>query len=184
MNELSAARLADLAGVTAAEVERLVDLGVLVARDGTDPFLETDVQKVRLAVACEQAGLPMEAIAAAIRAGRLSFAFLEAAPFRRWAVRSGRTYREVSEDAGIPLETLGAVLESMGFARVGPDEPMREDELEVVPLAAARPGQRDLRPGLAGPARPGPRGGPAADRHGLGRGLPGAVRGDAAGVER
>jgi hypothetical protein len=66
--------------------------------------------------------------------GRLSFAFLEAAPFRRWAVRSTRTYRQVSQDTGVPLETLGAVLESMGFARMGPDEPMREDELEVVPL--------------------------------------------------
>jgi adenylate cyclase len=134
MKGLSAARLADLAGVTAAEVQRLVDLGVLVARDGGEPFLEIDVPKVRLAVACEQAGLPMEGIASAVRAGRLSFSFLEAAPFRRWAVRSGRTYRQVSQDTGIPLETLGAVLESMGFARVGPDEPMREDELEVVPL--------------------------------------------------
>jgi adenylate cyclase len=134
MKGLSASGLADLAGVTAAEVERLVDLGVLVARDGGEPFLEIDVPKVRLAAACEQAGLPMEGIASAIRAGRLSFAFLEAAPFRRWAVRSGRTYRQVSQDTGISLETLGAVLESMGFARVGPDEPMREDELAVVPL--------------------------------------------------
>jgi adenylate cyclase len=134
MNGLSAARLADLAGVTAAEVQRLVDLGVLAARDGGEPFLELDVPKVRLAAACERAGLPMQGIASAIRAGRLSFGFLEAAPFRRWAVRSGRTYRQVSQDTGIALETLGAVLESMGFARVGPDEPMREDELAVVPL--------------------------------------------------
>jgi len=134
MKGLSAARLADLAGVAAAEVERLVDLGVLVARDGGEPFLETDVPKVRLAVACERAGLPMAGIAAAVRAGRLSFGFLEAAPFRRWAVRSGPTYRKVGQDTGIPLEELGAVLESMGFARVGPDEPMREDELAVVPL--------------------------------------------------
>jgi adenylate cyclase len=134
MGGLSAAELADLAGVPEAEVARLVELGVLVARDGTDPFRDTDVQKVRLAVACEQAGLPMAGIAAAIRAGRLSFAFLEAAPFRRWAVRSTRTYRQVSQDTGVPLDTLGEVLESMGFARVGPDEPMREDELAVVPL--------------------------------------------------
>ena len=76
----------------------------------------------------------MAGIASAIGAGRLSFTFLETAPFRRWAVRSGRTYRQVSQDTGIPLETLGAVLESMGFARVGPDEPMREDELAVVPV--------------------------------------------------
>ncbi len=134
MNGLSASELADLVGVTAVEVDRLVDLGILVPRDGAGPFLETDVQKVRLATACERAGLPMEAIAAAVRAGRLSFAFLEAAPYRRWAVRSSRTYRAVSEETGIPLEVLGGALDSMGFARVAPEELIREDELEVVPL--------------------------------------------------
>ena len=184
MNGLSASGLADLAGTTEAEVQRLVDLGILVARDGAGPFLETDVQKVRLATACEQAGLPMEGIAAAIRAGRLSFAFLEAAPYRRWAVRSARTYRQVSQETGVPLELLGGVLESMGFARMGPDEPIREDELEVVPLLQLGLVQRDPGPGLADPARPGPRRGPAADRHGLGRGLPGAVRGAGAGLRR
>jgi adenylate cyclase len=141
MGGLSAAGLAELAGATEAEVVRLVELGVLVPRDGTDPFRETDVPKVRLAVACEHAGLPMAGIAAAIGAGRLSFAFLEGSPFRRWAVRSTRTYRQVSQDTGISPDTLGAVLEAMGFARVDPNEPMREDELDVVPL---------LRHGLSG----------------------------------
>jgi adenylate cyclase len=134
MNVLSASGLADLAGVTQAEVERMVELGILVARDGRGPFLETDVQKVRLAAACEQAGLPMAGIAAAIRAGRLSFAFLEAAPYRRWAVRSRRTYRQVSQETGVPLELLCGALEAMGFARMAPDESIREDELAVVPL--------------------------------------------------
>jgi adenylate cyclase len=131
---LSASELADLAGATEAEVERLVGLGILVARRGAGPFRETDAQKVRLAIACEQAGLPMAGIAAAVRAGRLSFAFLEAAPFRRWRVRSVRTYRQVSEETGVPLELLGDTLESMGFARMVPDQLMREDELEVVPV--------------------------------------------------
>jgi adenylate cyclase len=117
-----------------AEVERLVALGVLVAREGAGPFRETDVPKVRLAVACEQAGLPMEGIAAAIRAGRLSFAFLEASPYHRWAVPSDRTYRQVSEETGVPLDVLRETLESMGFAWTSPDEPMREDELEVIPV--------------------------------------------------
>jgi class 3 adenylate cyclase len=134
MNGLSAAGLADLAGVTEAEVQRLVDLGILVARDGAGPFLVADVQKVRLAEACEQAGLPMAGIAAAIQQGRLSFAFLEAAPYQRWAVRSGRTYRQVSQQTGVPLELLGSFLEAIGFARMPPDEPIREDELEIVPL--------------------------------------------------
>jgi adenylate cyclase len=131
---LSASELADLAGVAQAEVDRMVGLGVLLARDGPGPFLEADVQKVRLAEACERAGLPLEGIGAAIRAGRLSFAFLEASPYRRWALRSARTYRQVSEQAGVPLELLRGALEAMGFARTAPDEPMREDELEVVPV--------------------------------------------------
>ena len=134
MDGLSAAGLADLAGVTEPEVGRLVDLGILVARDGAGPFLEIDVPKVRLATACEQAGLPMDGIAASIRQGRLSFAFLEAAPYRRWAARSALTYRQVSQQSGIPLELLGSALEAIGYARMPPDEPMREDELEVVPL--------------------------------------------------
>src|SRR5512132_1748180 len=107
MNALSAAGLADLAGTTEAEVQRLVDFGILAPRDGTGPFVEADVQKVRLATACEQAGLPMAGIAAAIQQGRLSFAFLEASPYRQWAVRSGRTYRQVSQETGVPLELLG-----------------------------------------------------------------------------
>jgi adenylate cyclase len=76
----------------------------------------------------------MDGIAAAVQQGRLSFAFLEAAPYRRWAVRSARTYRQVSQEAGVPLELLGSFLEAIGFARMAPDEPIREDELEVVPL--------------------------------------------------
>jgi hypothetical protein len=57
-------------------------------------------------MACERAGLPMDGIAAAIRAGRLSFAFLEAVPYHRFGVPSDRTYRQVSQDTGIPLEAL------------------------------------------------------------------------------
>src|SRR5215207_3696173 len=134
MEALTAAGLARLAGVTDAEIGRLVDLGVLVPREGAAPFLPVDLPKVRLAVACERAGLPMDAIAAAIRAGRLSFAFMEAAPYHRFAAPSDRTCRQVSEDTGIPLDALRETLEAMGFAWTSPDEPIREDELQVVPL--------------------------------------------------
>jgi adenylate cyclase len=134
MRTLSASELADLAGVTQADVQRAVGLGLVVAGDGDGRFRESDVQKVRLAVACERAGLPMDGIAAAVRAGRLSFAFLEASPYRRWALRSARTYRQVSRETGVPLEVLRDALESMGFARMEPDERIREDELEIVPL--------------------------------------------------
>jgi adenylate cyclase len=131
---LGPADLAELAEVTETEIGRLVDLGILVPREGPAPFRTTDVQKVRLAIACERAGLPMDAIAEVIRAGRLSFAFMEAAPYHRFALPSTRTFRQVSQDTGVPLETLREALESMGFTWTSADEPIREDELEVVPL--------------------------------------------------
>src|SRR4029453_171443 len=133
---LTAAGLAGLAGVSEAEVDRMVGIGVLVPRDGPAPFLAPDLHKLRLATACERAGLPMDGIAAAIRAGRLSFAFLEGAPYQRWAVPSDRTFRQAAEEAGIPLDLLRQVLEAMGFAWTSADEPVREDELEVLPLVA------------------------------------------------
>jgi adenylate cyclase len=131
---LGPADLAGLAEVTETEIGRLVDLGILVPREGPAPFRTTDMQKVRLAMACERAGLPMDAIAEVIRAGRLSFAFMEAAPYDRFALPSSRTFRQVSQDTGIPLETLRESLESMGFAWTSADEPVREDELGVLPL--------------------------------------------------
>src|SRR5918994_2189104 len=154
MNGLSASELADLVGVTAAEGGRRGGPHHLGSQGRRRPVPGDDVQKVRLATACERAGLPMEGIAAAIRAGRLSFAFLEAAPYRRWAVRSTRTYRQVSQETGVPLDTLGSVLEAMGFARMAPDEPIREDELEIVPLLQLGLSSGILGPGLADPYRP------------------------------
>ena len=93
---LSATELAELAGATKAEVERMVGLGILVARDRAGPFRATDVQKVRLAAACEQAGLPMAGIASAIRAGRLSFAFL---PESGWLACRHQARSTASRDA-------------------------------------------------------------------------------------
>jgi adenylate cyclase len=105
---------------------------------------------VRLLAACERAGLPLHGIAAAVREGRLSLDFLEAAPYRRWASRSTRTYRQVSQDTGIPLESLGGVLESMGFARMSPDEPIRDDALEgIVPMLQLAYSMGNLDHGLA-----------------------------------
>jgi hypothetical protein len=135
LEPLSASALAELvAGATEADVRRLVVLGILTPRDGPRPFLAIDAQKVRLATACERAGLPMDGIASVIRAGRLSFAFLEASSYRRWALRSARTYRQVSQETGVPLELLRDALEDMGFPPAAPDDPIREDELETVPL--------------------------------------------------
>jgi hypothetical protein len=65
MDWLSALGLADLAGTTAEEIQRLVDLGILIT-DSAGRFRTSDVQRVRLLAACERAGLPVHGIAAAV----------------------------------------------------------------------------------------------------------------------
>jgi len=128
----SSADVARRAGVDGADVERMVALGIL-SSDGA-AFGPGDVRRVRLAMACERAGLPMDAIAESVREGRLSFAFLDALAYRRWAERSSRTYAEVCEAEGIQFESMRATLRAMGFARMEPGDRMRQDELEIVPL--------------------------------------------------
>ena len=131
---LSEAELAERAGASEVELERMVDLGILVPRDVQRPFLPSDVQKVRLAKRAGRRGSPWMGSAGPSTQGRVSFSFLEAAPFRRWAQRSDRTYEEVCRDAGIPFEFLRSVLEAFGYAQMDPSDRIREDELEVVPL--------------------------------------------------
>ena len=131
---LSAADVAERAGVGEADVRRMVSLGILTPAGDPAGFQAGDVRRVRLAMACERGGLPMDSIAESVREGRLSFSFLDALTYRRWAERTGRTYAAASEEAGVPFDTLRTCLEAMGFAPMEPGDRIRADELEILPL--------------------------------------------------
>src|SRR5262245_63523713 len=101
-NELSPTELAARAGISPEEVERLVDFGILVPRGEGRPYRAADVLKVRVARACEAGGLPTEGMAEAIRAGLLSFAFVESWPFEPESSRSPQTHFELAEEVALP----------------------------------------------------------------------------------
>jgi hypothetical protein len=63
---MSRAGLTALAGVDVDEIDRLLEAGVLVLRGDDLPFRAVDVLMIRVARACEEGGLPIEAIAGAI----------------------------------------------------------------------------------------------------------------------
>jgi len=126
--------LAERAGVPVGYVDRLVELGILVPPETGPAFGAGDLRRVRLVRGLEEGGLPLEGMGTAVRNGDLSFGFLDLPAWDWFGVPVGKTYRELSAETGLSLEMLQAVRESMGFARPEPDDPVPQDELDLVPV--------------------------------------------------
>ena len=119
------------AGVDPVFVDRLVELGILrPLRD--DAVSQGDVLTARWVHGLEAAGVPLKGMATAVREGSLSFSYLDAGAFDRFAEVSGTTFRQLSERTGIGMDLLKAVREAVGFAEPRPEDRVREDELSVV----------------------------------------------------
>jgi adenylate cyclase len=131
VGEHSRQEVARRAGVDSDYVDRLVELGLLQPGTG-DVFSPGDVRRARWVQSLERAGVPLDGMAAAVRDGALSFSFLDATAFDRFAGLSGTTFGELSERTGVPLELLNVVREAVGFAEPRPEDHVREDELSVV----------------------------------------------------
>jgi adenylate cyclase len=119
------------AGVDPDYVDRLVELGILSPGPG-DTFSQGDVRRARWVHSLEVAGVPLEGLATAVREGALSFSYLDASAFDRFAEVSSATFRELSERTGVPLELLKVVREAVGFAEPRLEDQVREDELSLV----------------------------------------------------
>jgi len=133
VSEHSREEVARKAGVDPGYVDRLVQLGILRSGPG-EAFSPGDVRRARWVHNLEQAGVPLEGMAAAVRDGTLSFSFLDASAFDRFAGLTSTTFGELSEQTGIPLDLLKVVREAVGFAEPRPEDHVREDELSVVPV--------------------------------------------------
>jgi hypothetical protein len=133
VSEHSRQDVARRAGVDPGYVDRLVELGILKPGTG-DTFSQGDVLRARWVLGLERAGVPLDGMAAAVRDGALSFTYLDASAFDRFAGLSDTTFNELSARTGIPLELLMVVREAVGFAEPRPEDLVREDELLVVPV--------------------------------------------------
>ena len=131
MSEHSRQEVARRAGVDPGYVDRLVELGILRPAAG-GAFSRGDARKARWVHGLELSGVPLEGMAAAVREGALSFSFLDASAFDRFAEVSGTTFHELSARTGIPMDLLKVVREAAGFAEPQPQDRVREDELSLV----------------------------------------------------
>jgi adenylate cyclase len=133
MDALTREDIAARAGVDLADVDDFVRLGILKPdQDGV--FSRGAVAACRVVRNLEASGISRDAIAQVVRDGYIDFGLFEISAYDRFAAMSNRTFRQAAEGAGVPLENVLFIREAIGFAIADPDEPMREDELEVVPM--------------------------------------------------
>jgi class 3 adenylate cyclase len=125
--------VAQRAGVDPDYLDRLVELGILTPAAG-EAFSPGDALRARWLQSLEQAGVPLEGLAAAVRDGALSFSFLDVPAYDRFAGLSGTTFQQLSAESGIPLELLMVVREAVGFAEPHPQDTVHHNELSIVPL--------------------------------------------------
>jgi adenylate cyclase len=129
---LTETELAERAGVTPGFVRRLGDLGIIVPAEGSAGYPASDARRVRVAQACDRAGLPLDGIGKAVAEGRLSFAFLEASQYE-WAGFSGKTYRQVCDELGLSMGLVRGIHQALGWAPPDEGDIVREDDLELLP---------------------------------------------------
>ncbi len=125
--------LASRAGVDLADVDDFVRLGILKPdQDGI--FTKGAVAACRVVRNLEASGISRDKIAQVVRDGYIDFGLFEIRAYDRFAAVSDRTFRQAALQAGVPVELVLFIREAIGFAIADPDELMREDELDVVPL--------------------------------------------------
>jgi adenylate cyclase len=134
VGEFTCEELARRAGVDVGFLDRLVEHRVVSGGEDDTRFTRADIRRARFVFGLERGGVPLDAVGAAIRSGALSLAFFDAGYWDRFGGLATKTYRVLSDETGLSLDLLLAVRESMGFARPEPDDPVREDELVVIPL--------------------------------------------------
>jgi adenylate cyclase len=133
----SRADVAVRAGVELDVLDRLLELGLIGPRQG-DTFTPADIRKVGLVESLRSAGIPLEALAGAIRSGSLTLEFLDDPAYDTFTVLGTETFRDLSERTGIPVEVLLVIREAIGSAVAQPDDLVREAELTIVPLLEAQ----------------------------------------------
>jgi adenylate cyclase len=124
---------AQRAGVEPSYFARLVELGILALGE-PDRCSAGEVRRALMARSLEDAGIPLNEVAAAMQRGALSFDFLDAPAYERFATLAAETFQQVSERTGIPLELLMVIREAIGMAQPTPNDRLRDDEMAIVPF--------------------------------------------------
>ena len=132
MAGLTTAEAAARAGVESPFVDQLLDAGIL--RRSETGLSAGDVRRIGILRILQDAGLPLDAIAAGLERGILGLDFVDSAEYERFAALTEETFQSVSERTGVPLSLLSLLRETVASVPARPEDRIRTDELRVVPF--------------------------------------------------
>ncbi|HEV3479923.1 MAG TPA: adenylate cyclase regulatory domain-containing protein [Gaiellaceae bacterium] len=128
---LTEEEIARRAGTTPERVRELVELGVIGgSSDPHEPFRSGDVLRVQLVEELAAFGITPARVATALAEGALTLSYLDKLPAA--PPRTEGTHAEVCDELGVPFELLARIYAGFGLPRPLPDDPVREDDLEII----------------------------------------------------
>lgn len=127
---LTEAEIARRAGTTRKRVRELVELGIIGQGPPDEAFRSGDAMRVQLVDELSAFGIPPERVATALSEDALTLSYLDKLPDP--PPRSGRTHAELCDQLGIPFDLLTRIYSGFGLPRPQRDEPVREDDLEII----------------------------------------------------
>jgi adenylate cyclase len=134
MDGLTPDDVAARVGVDPRDVDDLVRLGILKPTREDGSFTQGTVQTTRVIRDLEASGISRASLAQIVRDGSIDFGMFEIGAYDRFASATDQSFREAAERWGVPLPVVLLIREAIGFAVADPDERMREDELDILPL--------------------------------------------------
>lgn len=137
---LSKQDLATMTSCSVADIDRFVALGLIAPGSAEGCFARGDVSRVRLLLALIESGISNEQLAEAARTGRISVQFAGNIVADS-AGLSGSSYRQALAETGVDAPLLRRVQLALGLPLTALEDPIREDDYELLTLVGRARGE-------------------------------------------
>jgi adenylate cyclase len=133
MDELSGEELADRSGVTAQQLRRLVELGI-ISPTPQGRYRRSDIQRIRVVDALAEAGFAPEQLGQLITAGAYNLDWASVL-FPEPTAQLTTTLEQTAAATGLPQDLAGRLFDAWELPRPQPSQPLRADDDELLHLA-------------------------------------------------
>jgi adenylate cyclase len=133
MDELSAEELADRSGVTAGQLRRLVELGIITPTP-EGRYRRSDIQRIRVVDALAEAGFAPEQLGQLIAAGAYSLDWTSVV-YPEPTAQTTTTLEQTVAATGLSEGLAGRLYDAWELPRPQPNQLLRADDDELLQLA-------------------------------------------------